>query len=62
MKQYKSELVTVPEWDGDTEDDIWRAIQLLRAILDQIQTRHNETRHHCNSFASPCSSMGIAAP
>ncbi|APR32332.1 hypothetical protein BTW28_15895 [Citrobacter freundii] len=37
MKQFKSELVTIPEWDGDTEDDIWRAIQLLRTILEQIQ-------------------------
>lgn len=41
MKQFKSELVTIPEWDGDTEDDIWRAIQLLRAILDRI--KHEDT-------------------
>jgi len=27
IMQFKSELATVPDWDGDTQDDIWRAIQ-----------------------------------
>lgn len=40
LKQLKSERVTVPEWDGDTEDDIWRAIRLFRAILDVIYSSH----------------------
>jgi len=33
IKQLKAELATVPEWDGDTQDDIWRTIELFRAIL-----------------------------
>ena len=33
IKQLKAELVTVPDWDGDTQDDIWRYIELLQAIL-----------------------------
>ena len=38
MKQYKAELATVPDWDGDTQDDIWRAIQLHRDILDKVRS------------------------
>jgi hypothetical protein len=37
IKQLQAERVTVPDWDGDTEDDIWRAIALFRAILASIQ-------------------------
>lgn len=37
MKQYKAELATVPDWDGDTQDDIWRAMQLFRDILDKVR-------------------------
>lgn len=33
IKQLKSELARVPDWDGDTQDDIWKAIELFRAIL-----------------------------
>ncbi|RFT11132.1 hypothetical protein DYB39_09190 [Providencia rettgeri] len=33
LKYFKSELMVVPDWDGDTQDDIWRAIELFRAIL-----------------------------
>ena len=37
IKQLQAERVTVPDWDGDTEDDIWRAIALFRAILASVQ-------------------------
>jgi len=37
LKQFEAELVTVPDWDGDTQDDIWRAIHLFRDILDKVQ-------------------------
>jgi hypothetical protein len=28
----RAELETVPEWDGDTRDDVWRAIELFEAL------------------------------
>lgn len=37
IKQLKAELATVPDWDGDTQDDIWRTIELLRAILAKVR-------------------------
>lgn len=37
LKQLQAERVTVPDWDGDTVDDIWRAIALFRAILANVQ-------------------------
>lgn len=37
LKECKSELATVPEWDGDTQDDIWRTMILLQAILDKCK-------------------------
>jgi hypothetical protein len=37
LKQLQAERVTVPDWDGDTVDDIWRAIALFRAILADVQ-------------------------
>lgn len=37
LKQLQAERVTVPDWDGDTVDDIWRAIGLFRAILADVQ-------------------------
>lgn len=37
IKELKAELVTLPEWDGDTHDDIWRTIKLLKAILDNLR-------------------------
>lgn len=37
IMQFESELATVPDWDGDTQDDIWRAIELYRAILSKIR-------------------------
>lgn len=37
IMQFKSELATVPDWDGDTQDDIWRAIDLYRAILSKVR-------------------------
>lgn len=36
IKQLKSELAIVPVWDGDTQDDIWRAIELYQAIISKI--------------------------
>ncbi|WP_431295814.1 hypothetical protein [Rahnella sp. PAMC 25559] len=37
IKQLKAELVTVPDWEGDTQDDIWKAIALFRAILAKVK-------------------------
>lgn len=37
LKELKAELATVPEWDGDTHDDIWRTIELFRAILEKVR-------------------------
>lgn len=37
IKQLKAELATVPDWDGDTQDDIWRAIEQYRAILAKVK-------------------------
>lgn len=36
IMQFKSELATVPDWDGDTQDDIWKTIELYKAILSKI--------------------------
>lgn len=32
----KAELVTVEEWDGDTQDDIHRAIHFFSSIADLV--------------------------
>ena len=37
IKELKAELTTVPDWDGDTHDDIWRTIELLKAILENVR-------------------------
>lgn len=37
IKELKAELATIPDWDGDTQDDIWRAIELLKSILDNVR-------------------------
>ncbi|WP_033738000.1 hypothetical protein [Pantoea stewartii] len=37
IKQLKAELAIVPDWDGDTQDDIWKAIELFRSILSKIR-------------------------
>jgi hypothetical protein len=37
IKQLHAELCTVPDWDGDTHDDIWRCLELFRAILDKVK-------------------------
>ncbi|MEQ9940553.1 hypothetical protein ABRP58_00585 [Pectobacterium aroidearum] len=37
IKELNAELATVPDWDGDTQDDIWRAIELFRAILAKVR-------------------------
>lgn len=29
----RQEHAAVPEWDGDTQDDIWRVIELFEALL-----------------------------
>lgn len=31
IKEFMAELATVPDWDGDTHDEIWRSIELFRA-------------------------------
>lgn len=33
---FKSELAMTPEWDGDTQDDIWKAIEQLNRISKLI--------------------------
>ncbi|MDH0356664.1 hypothetical protein [Morganella sp. GD04133] len=37
IKELKAELATVPDWDGDTHDDIWRTIELLKSILENVR-------------------------
>ena len=37
IKELIAELSTVPDWDGDTHDDIWRTIELFRAILKKVK-------------------------
>jgi hypothetical protein len=37
IMQLKSELATVADWDGDRQDDIWRAIELYRSILLKVR-------------------------
>lgn len=37
IKELKAELATVPDWDGDTHDDIWRTIKLLKLILENVR-------------------------
>ncbi|MBF9769653.1 hypothetical protein [Enterobacter asburiae] len=37
IKECMAELATVPDWDGDTHDDIWRSIELFRAILQKVR-------------------------
>jgi hypothetical protein len=32
----EKEMATVDEWDGDTRDDTWRAIDMFRALADLI--------------------------
>jgi len=37
IKQLNAELCTIPDWDGDTHDDIWRCLELFKAILDKMK-------------------------
>lgn len=37
IKEFMAELATVPDWDGDTHDDIWRSIELFKAILQKVR-------------------------
>ena len=39
LKQLKAELIMCPEWDGDTQDQIWLAIQMLRTLMGKIEQR-----------------------
>lgn len=36
LKQFRSELAACPEWDGDTLDQIWDAIETHKRLLVQI--------------------------
>lgn len=36
LKQFRSELAACPEWDGDTQDQIWDAIEILKRLLVKI--------------------------
>lgn len=36
LKQFRSELAVCPEWDGDTQDQIWDAIETNKRLLVQI--------------------------
>lgn len=36
LKQFRSELAVCPEWDGDTQDQIWDAIETHKRLLVQI--------------------------
>lgn len=37
LKQFRSELAACPDWDGDTHDQIWGAIESLKRLLAQIE-------------------------
>lgn len=36
LKQFRSELAACPDWDGDTQDQIWDAIETHKRLLVQI--------------------------
>ena len=36
LKYFEAERAMTPEWDGDTQDDIWKASNELRHILKLI--------------------------
>lgn len=36
LKQFRSELAACPDWDGDTHDMIWDAIETHKRLLTQI--------------------------
>jgi hypothetical protein len=33
---FKSELAVTPDWDGDTRDDIWKAIEQFKSLIKLI--------------------------
>jgi len=41
LKQFRSELAACPEWDGDTQDQIWDAIDTHKRLLNQIGLHKN---------------------
>jgi len=36
LRYFQAERAMTPEWDGDTQDDIWKASNELRQILKLI--------------------------
>lgn len=38
ISHLEGELATTEEWDGDVRDEIWRAIEMFRALADLINT------------------------
>jgi len=37
IKELEAELARIPTWDGDTQDDILRSLELFKAILDKVR-------------------------
>lgn len=37
LKLFRSELAACPDWDGDTQDMIWDAIETQKRLLAQIE-------------------------
>lgn len=37
LKLFRAELAACPEWDGDTQDQIWEAITTNKRLLNQIE-------------------------
>jgi len=37
LKLFRAELAACPEWDGDTQDQIWDAIDTHERLLNQIE-------------------------
>lgn len=37
LKLFRAELAACPEWDGDTQDQIWDAIDTHKRLLNQIR-------------------------
>jgi len=36
IRYFQAERAMTPEWDGDTQDDIWKAINQLQQVLKLI--------------------------
>lgn len=42
LKTFKAELAACPDWDGDTQDQIWDAIETHKRLLTLIDFLEND--------------------